>query len=145
MTTISMPLFVTMGWKCKARQPILDKLGYKIPRTFHINLNNYRNWHYQTSNNIKKRYKQIVNDKVYDAGWTIFKNPVELTFIMYRGDKHKVDRANVLSIHDKFFCDALVELGYMDDDCDKYITSSHYYSGGLDRDNPRVDIIIKEV
>lgn len=143
MITISMPLFVAKGFVCKNRKPVLDKFGNKKPKKYHFNLNNYRNWHPHLSNELKKRYKDIAKHKLED-GFDSLEDPIELTFIMYRGDKRKVDRANVLSIHEKFFCDALVELGFIQDDNDKYITSSHYYSGGVDKANPRVDIIIKE-
>ncbi len=47
MTTISMPLCVRMG--------------VQKPKNFYFNLNNYRNWHYQVSNNLKRRYKEIVD------------------------------------------------------------------------------------
>ncbi|KKL95388.1 hypothetical protein LCGC14_1855120 [marine sediment metagenome] len=144
MITISMPLYVIHGFVCKKRKRVLDKHGKPKPRKYHFNLNNYRNWNPHLSNELKKMYKDITERKLNDAKFLAPLNPVELTFVMYRGDKRKVDRANVLSIHEKFFCDALVELGYMGDDNDKFITSSHYYSGGLDRENPRVDIIIKE-
>ncbi len=144
MITISMPLFIEMGFKCKARKPILDKQGNKIPRKYHLNMNNYRNWHYQTSNKLKVRYKEIAEDRLMERGMDIIRNPVDLSFFMYRGDNRKIDRSNVCSIHEKFFCDALVELGFITDDEDKYITSTHYYSGGLDKANPRVDIVIKE-
>ncbi len=144
MTTISMPLGIAMGFKCKDRKPILDKNGLKVPKMYYLNLNNYRNWHYQVSNNLKRKYKEIVERKFEDIDFLSRIDPVELTFIMYRKDKRKVDRSNVLSVHEKFFCDALVELGYIKDDADKYISSSHYYSGGIEKENPRVDIIIKE-
>jgi len=61
---------------------------------------------------------------------------------MFRGDNRRVDRANVLSIHEKFFCDALTKHGFIPDDNDKHIKSTHYYSGGIDKLNPRVEIEI---
>lgn len=74
-----------------------------------------------------------------------FENPIRLTFVLRKKDKRKIDRANVLSIHEKFFCDALVELGCIPDDNDNYIESTHYYSGEIDKEYPRVDIIIEEI
>ncbi len=125
--------------------PLYVRKGIKKPKNFHFNMNNYRNWHYQVSNNLKKEYKAIVRVKI-----SMFRleewldTPYRLHYVLWKKDKRKVDRANVLSIHEKFFCDALVELDYMPDDNDDYISSSHYYTGGIDKVNPRVDIWIEK-
>lgn len=124
--TVSMPLYFT--------------LGIKKRKNHHLNLNNYRNWHYQVSNKLKYMYKDYVFPQLTGMR---FSN-IDLTFILWTPDKRKRDRSNVLCVHEKFFCDALVELGCIGDDNDKYINSTHYYTGGLDRENPRVDISIKE-
>jgi hypothetical protein len=139
-----MPLYIVMGFRCKKRIAMLDKDGNKIPKKYHINLNNYRNWHPHVSNNIKKRYKDIAQQRLNASTLNFPQGFVVLDYTLYRGDKRKIDRANVLSIHEKFFCDALVELGFIPDDNDDHIESSHFYSGCIDRDNPRVDILIKE-
>jgi len=73
----------------------------------------------------------------------MFRN-ISLTFILHRGDKRRVDRSNILSIHEKFFCDGLTACGCIIDDCDKFLDSSHYHTGDIDKENPRVDIFIKE-
>ena len=49
----------------------------------------------------------------------------------------------MLSIHEKFFCDAMTEYGCIADDNDDYIKSTKYLSGGIDKENPRVEIIIE--
>ncbi len=124
---ISMPLYIEMGVK-------------KIKR-FHINLNQYRNWHYQVNNNLKIKYKELAYPQVEGKSF----NKIKLEFTLWKATKRKVDRSNVLSIHEKFFCDALVESGCLEDDNDNYLESSHYYTGGIDRENPRVEIRITEV
>lgn len=116
----------------------IEKSGKKR----HLNLNNYRNWHYQVSNYLKQQYKAIVNNEM-QAYKLIRLKKIRLTFTLYKGDKRKVDRANVLSIHEKFFCDAIVELGFIQDDNDSFIESTHYYSGDIDKLNPRVEIRIE--
>jgi len=55
------------------------------------------------------------------------------------------DISNVLSIHDKFFCDALVELGKLPDDNYKYIPEVKYVFREVDKLNPRVDIYIDPI
>jgi len=123
---ISMPLFIDMGKR-------------KIKRHY-INLNAYRNLHYQVNNNLKIAYKAIVAPQIKGM---VFRR-IKLTFVLHRGDKRRVDRANILSVHEKYFSDALVELGCLPDDQDSYIESSHYYTGEIDKENPRVDIFIED-
>lgn len=127
---ISMPLYIDMGIRRKTKKP----------HRFYINLNEYRNWHYQVCNNLKVKYKEIMKSKV--EGLKLGKT--SLDFILHRGDRRKVDRANILSIHEKFFCDGLVEHGCIRDDDDSCIESTHYYTGDIDRENPRVDIELVE-
>lgn len=129
--TISMPLHITTG-------------KVKIKKNY-INLNQYRNWHYQVNNNIKIAYKEIAEVKLKELGIDSFKNRIRLTFTLWKRDKRRGDRANPLSIHEKFFCDALVECGAMPDDNDDFIESTHYYTGGIDKENPRVDVLIEEL
>jgi len=127
-TIISMPLYFDIGVK-------------KIKRHY-INLNNYRNWHFQVSNKLKHMYKERAGEIIKGLK---FDNPIKIKFVLWKKDKRKGDRANPLCIHEKFFCDALTEFGCIPDDEDEYIVSSHYYTGGIDREDPRVDIIIQEI
>ena len=117
-----MPLFVHVGTKKK-----------------HINLNNYHNWHYQVRNKIKQTYKEIVNRKLQkhsNCNW----QKVEIQLIMIRGDKRRVDRSNVLCLHEKFFCDAIVDLGIIPDDNDKHLIKTTYLTGEPCKIKPRVEI-----
>ena len=126
---MSMPLYVQLGKTKKAKK-------------YHINLNNYRNYFRHVSNNVKKKYQDIAIEVVEDSEF-FQANRVELKYILYRGDKRKVDLANVLSLHDKFFSDAMVWLQVIPDDSTDHIEKVVYKYGGIDRDNPRVDIEIK--
>ena len=71
-------------------------------------------------------------------------NAIKLSFALYRANNRLVDRANLLSIHEKFFCDALVECGCIEDDNDDIIVSTYYYTAGIDKENPRVEIFIDD-
>jgi len=126
---VEMPLFLTMPKKGKLKD-------------YHFNLNNYRNWYFRESNNLKKLYAKIAIASL--AGVDEFKR-IKLEFTMFRGDKRRCDRANVLSIHEKFFCDALTKCGIIEDDNDSFVESTFYQTGEIDRENPRVEIKIIEV
>lgn len=67
-----------------------------------------------------------------------------MRFTLYRRDSRKGDRANVLAVQEKFFCDAVTHYGGWPDDTDEYIVSTSYHTGGIDRLNPRVEVEITQ-
>ncbi len=124
LTVVSMPLYIETG-KIKIRKN-------------YINLNVYRNLHYQVNNQIKIAYKELVLSQIEGLRF----GRIRLNFVLYRGDRRRVDRSNILSIHEKYFCDALVESGCIEDDNDNFLESTHYYTGNVDKENPRVEVRI---
>lgn len=108
---------------------------------YHINLNNYRNWHYQVSNNLKKKFAEEIEDQI---AFKVYPTPIKLELTLYKGSRRMMDRSNPLSIVEKFFCDALTEYGCIPDDNDDYIESTLYRTGGIDKEFPRVEIKIYE-
>ena len=114
---------------------IEKKNGKKI----HLNLNNYRNWHYQSSNNFKKQYQEIAYPKIPK----IKNKKIAIKFTLFRADNRSCDLSNVCSIHDKFFCDALTKHGFIPDDSCEHVRSVSYLYGGIDKQNGRVEIEIE--
>lgn len=127
-----MPLFIEMG---------INRRTKKVNR-YYINWNNFRNWHYQVCNNLKRKYKEIAALKLEGIS---FQTKIKMAFVLHKGDKRKVDRSNILGLHEKFFCDALTECGCIVDDNDNYLESTTYRTGEIDKEDPRVDIIIEEI
>lgn len=111
-------------------------------KKYYINMNQYRNWRFAVSNAIKIEYKNIVSTQFTNLKLSC---PIKLTFTLHRNDKRKGDRANVLSIHEKFFCDALVESGCLPDDNDEFIISTTYLTGDILPKKGRVIITIEEL
>jgi len=114
----------------------------KKDKRYSLNLNTFRNTHYLVNNQAKHVYHELMEEQLKGK---VFKTPIRLTFTLYKKTSRRIDRANILSIVEKFFCDSLVEYGCIIDDNDDFIESSHYYSKGKDKDNPRVDILIEEL
>ena len=109
-------------------------------KLYSLNLNYYRNWHFQQSNTIKKAFLRDMKEQLEGLK---LDTPIELTFILFKGSKRKIDRSNILCIVEKFLCDALVHYGCIEDDNDNYIQSTHYFTGGIDKENPRCEIEIR--
>lgn len=124
---IDLPLFITLPRKTKADKKMI------------INLNNYRNWHYITSNQTKEAYKEQIRPMLDGVK---FDRQIKLHFIYFKPSARRSDRSNVLSIQEKFFCDALVECGCIPDDNDDIIIETRYSGGSIDRENPRVEVYI---
>lgn len=124
---ISLPLFLEVGTKTKKR--------------YYINLNGYRNWCYRVSNVLKQQYKQEVEEVVSTLPNM---NKISMTYYIYYPNNRVIDLDNIGSVSAKFFQDALVSYGKIIDDNYKFIKDIKFEFGGVDKDNPRVDVVIKE-
>lgn len=107
-----------------------------------VNLNQYRNTHVHSLNNFKKKYKNLVQKQIDQLSpFTC----IRLIINIYAADKRLFDIGNVGSIHEKFFLDALQELGKLPEDNYKHCPETHTYFKGIDKENPRVEFIIEEI
>lgn len=126
MYKVSLPLFIKVSKNTK----------------FYLNLNKYRNAHFHTLNTAKRVFKDIAEKELKKTNLPRMIREISIEYIYYNGTKAKSDIANVCSVVDKFFSDALVELGYLEDDNYEHLKNIKFTYGGLCRENPRVDIII---
>lgn len=109
---------------------------------FILNLNQYRNTHYRVLNTCKINYKKYMERQIKKA--PKFKKVLCLYKVFF-GSKRCWDVGNVCSVHEKFFEDALVELGKLPDDNNEYIPLVIYLGCGIDKDNPRVEIEVMDL
>jgi len=127
----------------KVKMPIQVEVGVKKKRKYYLNLNLYRNNHMHVNNNIKKEYARIAHS--FLPNWSKPMMQIEIEYTLYLPDKRKRDIANVLSVVDKAFCDALTTHGLIPDDNYEYLKKVTYMYGGMDEDGKGyVDILIKE-
>jgi len=124
------PLFVTLP-----RKTVKDK-------RIALNMNTYRNLHHRISNDAKKAYSEALREQL--EGLSI-QTPVEVTYKVYKGSKRRLDKMNVVSVVSKFLLDSITEYGCWEDDNDDYVKKETIMPTELDRENPRVEIIIKEI
>ena len=121
-------------------------LPLKIPvsskSNFNLNLNTYRNAHYQVLNTAKKNFTKAVLPKIYEIPPL---NKAKITYTLFPGSKRLCDVSNICSIVDKFFCDALVEANCIVDDNYTRISNIEYKFGSVDPINPRVEAVIERI
>ncbi len=107
-----------------------------------LNLNQYRNTHFRTLNTVKINYKLAMESQIATGPKY---NKIACIYTVYPKDRRSFDLGNVCCIHQKFFEDALVELGKLPDDNYNYIPTVIYQFGGVDANNPRVTIEVIEL
>lgn len=107
---------------------------------FSINLNEYRNAHFQVLNKAKITFKKMILDQLVKL--PAFEQ-VELDYFLFPSSKRDMDTNNICSIADKFFSDALVESGKLEDDNYRFLVKSTFQCAGIDKNNPRVEVHIK--
>lgn len=127
---IDLPLFVMLPRKTKADKRIA------------LNLNVYRNLHHMILNQSKIVFKTAIIGKLADLPAM---DMITLEYVLYPKTKRLTDISNVCSVVDKYFCDALVEVGKLPDDNYKHLASVQYRFGEVDKDHPRVVVLIVEI
>lgn len=108
---------------------------------FILNLNKYRNTFSYSLNKAKVNYKNIIANQVKKLPQLHF---VDIWFVLYPATAHEMDTHNICSVHEKFLLDAIVNHGRLEDDNYKFTHWSHYGFGEICRDDPRVDVFIKD-
>lgn len=107
-----------------------------------LNLNTYRNAHHYTLNAAKVNYKAFISGQI--SKLPTF-NKIRLIYTVFAQSKRKSDVGNMCTVVDKFFSDALVELGKLPDDNYEYIPEVIFRYGDVDKANPRIEITIEEL
>lgn len=108
-------------------------------KLFHLNLNVYRNAHYRVLAKAKKVFTEEVSPLV--QGLPLFKE-ISLEYILYPATNRRVDISNICSVVDKFFEDTLVVNNKIEDDNYHYVKEIKFTIGKVDKQNPRIDVII---
>jgi hypothetical protein len=125
--TISVPLSV----------PVTKK-----GRHWHLNLNQYRNTHFQTLNKAKVAFHDIVAPRLKALPRM---SAVRLVYTLFPRNNQLCDTNNICSIVDKFFSDTLVSCGIIEDDNFRIVVGSAFEYGEIDKSDPRVEVTIEPV
>lgn len=114
----------------------------KGDKVFSLNLNVYRNAHHMTLNTAKVLWKDVVFRSVPFIGAPALMPPFRFVYTAFPATNRKFDLGNVLSIVQKFTDDALIECKFIPDDSYKVIPAIDYRFGGVDKENPRIELEI---
>ena len=112
------------------------------PKRVYLNMNAYGNTNTFTNNEVKKAYLEAIREQVEGK---VIQTPVEITYRVLKRTKRRLDKMNVVSVVSKYLLDAITECGCWEDDNDEFVKKETILPTEIDRDNPRVEIIIKEI
>lgn len=111
-------------------------------KKFYLNLNQYRNAHHHTLAKAKVNYHDILEPLL--AHLPRF-DRIELTYTLFPGTRQLCDVSNICTIVDKFFSDSLVSCKKIEDDNLEFVPSVRFRYGGVDKFNPRVEVVIEPI
>lgn len=114
----------------------------KKGKLYILNLNVYRNTHFLVLNKAKESFREIVTPLLKMLPKM---QRIKLTFTHFPGSNRLCDTSNVCAVVDKFFCDALVTAGHIEDDNYTILPNVHYVHGGVDKGNGRVEVLIEPI
>lgn len=134
-----MGFFIEVALQYKLTAPVSIPISKN--KSLALNLNVYRNAHFQSLNKAKVNFKTHMAEQIEPITPM---NKVRVKYILFVGSKRLLDIANVCTVVDKFFMDALVEMGKLPDDNYEHLTNITFEYGGYDKTNPRVEIILEE-
>lgn len=123
--------------------PIKLEVGVAKKKNYYLNLNGYRNWQFQLNNQLKKLFKITVAEDIRQL--TPVDGVCKVTYTIYYPTKRAFDIDNIGSVITKFTHDALVEFGILEDDNYNFVSEIVFKYGGVDKENPRCDVVIEEL
>lgn len=106
-----------------------------------LSLNNYRNWHYHTSN----KFKQVFTDKVIaqiTPGECIEGQYTTHSIVYYK--RANCDASNIVPVVEKVLLDALITAGVLQGDSVKFHTGASW-EVRKDSENPRCVTTITKI
>ena len=128
--TLVLPIYYIQEFKTKAN------------KTHLVGMNLYRNAHHFLQNAMKKHFQELVLEqltpveqklKTFTVNYKIYyKSPV-------------CDGSNIVALIEKFYLDAIKTHGLISDDNVNYHVGSTWVVLGQDKENPRIEIAIKEI
>lgn len=127
---LTLPIYYTQEFKTKPS------------KTFLVGMNWYRNAFHFVQNKVKTHYNELIYKQV--GVYKSIPNQYRLEIHLYYKNA-SCDGSNIFSMMEKFTLDALQELSVVTQDNVKYHDGTSTYVKGQDKDNPRVEIFLKEI
>lgn len=128
--TVVLPIYYIQEFKTKAN------------KTHLVGMNLYRNAHHFLQNAMKKHFQELVLEQLPSVEQKLKQFTVNYK-VYYKSPV--CDGSNIVALIEKFYLDAIKTHGLISDDNVNYHLGSTWSVAGQDKENPRVEIAIKEI
>ena len=128
--TIVLPIYYIQEFKTKAN------------KTHLVGMNLYRNAHHFLQNAMKKHFQELVLEQLPSVEQKLKQFTVNYK-VYYKSPV--CDGSNIVALIEKFYLDAIKTHGLISDDNVNYHLGSTWSVAGQDKENPRIEIAIKEI
>ena len=140
MGSLARTLRITVPWVLRHKKRRRD--GKLVPVRTQPSANEWRRWHWGQRKHHVDRVYALVGDLVASEGWqppAMHRARVTYTVFFPRGGRHDPD-----NLSPKFLSDSLVAAGVVEDDDFEHM-EPRVVSGGVDREAPRIEVLVEEV
>lgn len=122
----------------------IQEFKRKPSKTHFVAMNWFRNAHFAIQNSVKQHYHELIA-KLLEPQAMPDICPLMSYKVSYTYYYKSIisDLGNVCSLASKFTNDAFQELGYVVDDNVKHLQEEHFYVGGRDSSNPRINVVLE--
>ena len=128
--TVVLPIYYIQEFKTKAN------------KTHLVGMNLYRNAHHFLQNAMKKHFEELVLEQLPSVEQQLKQFTVDYK-VYYKSPV--CDGSNIVALIEKFYLDAIKTHGLISDDNVNYHVGSTWAVLGQDKENPRIEIAIKEI
>jgi Holliday junction resolvase RusA-like endonuclease len=115
----------------------------KPSKTFLVGMNWLRTAYHFIQNKVKQDYSDLITPKLMASGFKL-SGKYEVAYVYYYKSQVS-DLLNVGALMSKYFLDAAQKAGTVREDNVQYCVKEAFYVGKQDKENPRVEIYIREV
>ena len=128
--TVVLPIYYIQEFKTKAN------------KTHLVGMNLYRNAHHFLQNAMKKYFQELVLEQLPPVEQQLKQFTVNYK-VYYKSPV--CDGSNIVALIEKFYLDAIKVHGLISDDNVNYHLGSTWSITEQDKENPRIEIAIKEI
>ena len=128
--TVVLPIYYVQEFKTKAN------------KTHLVGINLYRNAHHFLQNAMKKYFQELVLEQLPPVEQQLKQFTVNYK-VYYKSPV--CDGSNIVALIEKFYLDSIKTHGLISDDNVNYHLGSTWSVAVQDKENPRVEIAIKEI
>jgi Holliday junction resolvase RusA-like endonuclease len=121
--------------------PLYLTRGKRKKKNYWLTQNNYRNWQFHLSNDLKKQFKEEISIPELDTPLA----GAKIKYVFYFPTHQRRDIGNMLAVVSKFTEDALVAAGIIKDDDYTILKKISGEYGGYDKNNPRCEVTVEEI